>query len=197
MDLAPVTLAGDHVRLEPLTTDHVPALQAVGDDPRLFRWFGRDLSSPDAMREWVDEALSARDAGTALPFATVDRASGDVVGSTRFLNVAPEHRRVEVGATWLAASHQRTAANTEAKLLQLRHAFESWGCTRVELKTDSRNRRSRAAIERLGATEEGTLRQHMHTHQGLRDSVYFSVLDVEWPTVERRLEARLVRGPTG
>lgn len=197
MDLAPVTLAGDHVRLEPLTTDHVPALQSAGDDPRLFRWFGRDLSSPDAMHEWVDEALSARDAGTAMPFATVDRPSGDVVGSTRFLNVAPEHRRVEIGATWLAASHQRTVANTEAKLLQLRHAFETWGCTRVEQKTDSRNRRSRAAIERLGATEEGTLRQHMHTHQRLRDSVYFSVLDVEWPTVERRLEARLVRGPTG
>ena len=196
MDLDPVTLDGEHVRLEPLSFDHVEALQAAGDDPRLFRWFGSDLSSPAAMREWVEAALDARDRGEALPFATVRRATDEVVGSTRFGNVAPDHDRVEIGWTWLAHEAQRTPVNTEAKYLMLEHAFETGGCIRVEFKTDSRNRRSRAALRRIGATEEGTLRQHMRTHQGVRDSVYYSVLDVEWPTVKRELASRLGRSET-
>ena len=192
MDLEPVTLAGEYVRLEPLSfADHLEDLQAAGADPGIFRWFTTDHSSPEAMCEFVEEALEAHAAGTALPFATVLAETGEAIGSTRFGNVSPEHRRVEIGWTWLTPDQQRTRANTEAKYLMLGHAFETWGCQRVELKTDSRNGRSRAAIERIGATEEGTLRKHMQTHQGTRDTVYFSILDEEWPAVKERLEAEL------
>jgi RimJ/RimL family protein N-acetyltransferase len=147
------------------------------------------------MREYLDTALVARDVGTAVPFATVARETGEVIGSTRFGAIAPEHGRVELGWTWIARPWQRTAVNTEAKWLMLRHAFEVWGCTRVEFKTDGRNARSRAAILRLGATEEGVLRRHTRTAAGyLRDTVYFSILEDEWPAVSDRLQARLVRG---
>jgi RimJ/RimL family protein N-acetyltransferase len=145
------------------------------------------------MRAFVEAALDAQERGTALPFATVLTATGEAVGSTRFGNAAPEHRRVEVGWTWLTPDQQRTRANTEAKYLMFSHAFEEWECARVELKTDSRNRRSREAIERVGGVEEGTLRKHMQTHQGPRDTVYYRVLDEEWPSVRRRLEAKLSR----
>lgn len=198
MQVEPVTLEGEHVRLEPLSLDeHLEGLQQAGDDPDIFRWFTRDHSSPAAMRAFVESALADRAAGTALPFATVLRSTDEVVGSTRFGAISPEHRRVEIGWTWLAPAHQRTAANTEAKYLQLRHAFETWGCVRVELKTDARNARSRRAIERLGATEEGTLRKHMQTHQGDRDTVYYGIVDEEWPDVKADLEARLARGGRG
>jgi RimJ/RimL family protein N-acetyltransferase len=144
------------------------------------------------MRAYVAEALDEQARGASLPFATVVRATGAVVGSTRFGNLAPAHRRAEIGWTWLAAPWQRTAANTEAKLLQLGHAFEAWGCERVEFKTDALNERSRAALARLGAVEEGTLRHHLVTERGrLRDSVYYSVLAAEWPAVRDRLRARL------
>lgn len=194
MDIEPVTLAGEYVRLEPLSVEsNLADLQTAGAHPEIFRWFSRDWSSPDAMREFVEEALDARDRGDALPFATVLQETGEAIGSTRFGNVAREHRRVEIGWTWLTPAQQRTPANTEAKYLMLTHAFEEWDCVRVELKTDSRNRRSRAAIERIGATEEGTFRRHMQTHQGPRDTVYFSVLDGEWPAVKRDLEGKLSR----
>ncbi len=192
MHVEPVTLEGDHVRLEPLSLeDHLDDLRVAGGDPQIFRWFGRDWSG--AMREFVDEAREAQAEGTALPFATVHRESDDTIGSTRYCAIAPEHRRVEIGWTWLEPAHQRTAANTEAKYLMLTHAFETWDCLRVELKTDSRNETSRRAIERIGATEEGTLRKHMQTHQGTRDTVYYSVVDDEWPTVKRDLEGMLDR----
>jgi RimJ/RimL family protein N-acetyltransferase len=143
------------------------------------------------MRDYIDSALAAQAAGTAIPFATVERASGRVVGSTRFMNIDVANRRVEIGATWIAKPWQRTAINTEAKYLMLRHAFETLGCVRVELKTDALNLRSRAAILRIGAREEGTLRQHMVTWRGrLRDSVYFSILDSEWAGVKGDLEAK-------
>lgn len=194
MNVEPVTLEGEYVRLEPLSVDgHLADLQRAGAHPEIFRWFSRERSSPEAMHEFVEEALDARDRGAALPFATVLCETGEAVGSTRFGNVAPEHRRVEIGWTWLTPAQQRTPANTEAKYLMLAHAFEEWDCARVELKTDSRNQRSRAAIERIGATEEGTLRRHMQTHQGPRDTVYFSVLEGEWPAVKRDLEAKLSR----
>lgn len=190
MDLEPVTLQGEAIRLEPLSLSHLDDLVDAAE-PGIFEWFTTDLSSRDAMRTWVDDALAAREARTALPFATVDRASERVIGSTRFGNAAPEHRRVEIGWTWLTPSHQRTRANTEAKYRMLRHAFETWGCVRVELKTDTRNTRSRDAIRRLGATEEGVLRSHMQTPQGPRDTVYYSILQEEWPSVKRDLEAKL------
>lgn len=198
MDLEPVTLEGEYVRLEPLSIeDHLVDLQEAGAHPEIFRWFSRDWSSPEAIREFVEAALDARERREALPFATVLRETDEAIGSTRFGNVAPEHRRAEIGWTWLTPAQQRTPANTEAKYLMFTHAFEEWDCARVELKTDSRNRRSREAILRIGATEEGTLRRHMQTHQGPRDTVYFSVLDEEWPSVKRDLETKLARSYSG
>jgi RimJ/RimL family protein N-acetyltransferase len=144
------------------------------------------------MASYVEQALAQQASGGALPFATVERASGTVVGSTRFHTVEPEQPRVEVGYTWLAPRWQRTGINTEAKYLMLRHAFEALGCQRVEFKTDAQNARSRAAILGIGAREEGTLRQHMVTASGrLRDSVYFGIIASEWPAVRARLEDRL------
>jgi N-acetyltransferase len=192
IDLTPVTLAGRHVRLEPLTLDHVAVLAPVALDPALWELTTQQLRTEADLRAYVADALAAHAAGTALPFATIDVATGRAIGSTRFGNAAPADRRVEIGWTWLARDAQRTAANTEAKLLMLTHAFERWQVNRVELKTDARNARSRAAILRLGATEEGTLRHHMVTYSGrLRDSVYYSVLREEWAGVKERLKGRL------
>ena len=189
------SLVGDHVRLDPLTLDHVDALAAVGLDADLWRLTPRAVETRADLEAYVRTALEDEAAGQALPFATVSPEDGAVVGSTRFGNLALEHRRVEIGWTWIAPTWQRTAINTEAKLLMLRHAFEVLGCQRVELKTDARNQRSRNAMLRIGATEEGTLRKHMVTASGhVRDTVYFSVLEDDWPAVEAALEVRLARG---
>ncbi|MEM6287546.1 MAG: GNAT family protein [Bacteroidota bacterium] len=192
--MTPVTLEGQHVRLAPLTRDHLGALCEVGLDPELWRLTLSQIATADDMARYVDAALAMQAEGTALPFATVHAGSGRVVGSTRFGNHAPGHRRVEIGWTWVAPPWQRTAVNTEAKLLMLRHAFGPLGVNRVEWKTDARNARSRAAILRLGASEEGTLRSHMVTASGhVRDTVYFSVTRAEWPRVEAGLVASLNR----
>jgi RimJ/RimL family protein N-acetyltransferase len=168
----------------------------VGLDPDLWQWIPYRARTPEEMRGYVRDALRAESAGTALPFATVDRATGRVVGSTRYMNIDPPNRRVEIGATWIARPWQRSPVNTEAKYLMLRHAFETLGCIRVELKTDALNQKSRAAILRIGAREEGILRQHMVTWSGrLRDTVYFSILDTEWPRVKADLESRLAPRP--
>jgi RimJ/RimL family protein N-acetyltransferase len=197
MQIEPVTLAGRHVRLEPLTLAHVDPLLEIGLDEELWRWTGTQVRTRGDMQAYVEEALDAQTQGIAVPFATVDLASTGVVGSSRFANVDRVHRRAEIGWTWVAAPWQRTAVNTEAKYLMFRHAFEVWGCIRVELKTDALNSRSRAAILRIGAKEEGTFRNHMIVHGGrIRDTVYFSLLDREWPEVKRQLEERLSRdGP--
>lgn len=192
--LEAVTLAGRHVRLEPLSLEHVPALCEVGVDPELWRWTLAAIRTPAEMRAYVETALRERDEGRALPFATVDAASGRAIGSTRFGSASPADGRVEIGWTWVARAWQRTPANTEAKYLMLRHAFETLGCVRVELRTDALNERSRAAILRLGATQEGILRKHMRSQGGrMRDTVYFGILDDEWPAVRAGLEARLAR----
>ncbi|MGH7575141.1 MAG: GNAT family N-acetyltransferase [Longimicrobiales bacterium] len=192
--MQPVVLEGSHVRLEPLGMEHLPMLIDVGLDTDLWRWTVSQVQTPQAMAAYVEAALAQQRQGTALPFATVDRVSGRAVGSTRFGNVDRANRRVEIGWTWIARPWQRTALNTEAKVLMLTHAFEDLGCIRVELKTDVLNERSRAAIARLGATEEGVLRSHMVTEGGrVRDTVYYSILASEWPTVRQRLEARLTR----
>jgi RimJ/RimL family protein N-acetyltransferase len=189
MELTPVTLEGEVVRLEPLGLHHLEPLAAVGLEPSLWAFTTSRITTREALREYLETALSEQRAGTALPFATVHRASGTVVGSTRFANAVPEHRRLEIGWTWIAPAWQRTAVNTEAKLLMLRHAFERLGARRVELKTNALNMKSRNAMLRIGATEEGTLRQHMLNADGSsRDSVYFSILDKEWPAVKQRLE---------
>ena len=190
--LAPVTLEGRHVRLVPLSAEHLPALCAVGLDPELWRLTASQVHDEADLRRYVDEALAARDRGTALPFATTLAADGTVIGSTRLANYESAHRRVEIGWTWIGRPWQRTAVNTEAKLLMLAHAFDALGCRRVELKTDALNERSRAAILRLGATEEGTLRRHIVTASGrVRDTVYLSILAEEWPAVRDRLASRL------
>ena len=195
MDLAPVILEGRHVRLEPLSLAHVDGLSAVGFDESIWRWNPRPpLRTRDDMQRYVESALAARDAGLALPFATLERKTGQPIGSTRFHGPDHENRHVEIGYTWLAPAWQRTAANSEAKLLMLQHAFETWGCIRVEFKTDSLNAKSRNAIARLGAKEEGIFRNHIITHSGrIRHSVYFSILDSEWLAVKANLKAKLER----
>ena len=192
--LSSVTLTGAHVRLEPLAMSHLDALAAVGLDPDLWRLTPSPVRTREDMAAYIQAALAGHARGEMLPFATVDRASGEVVGSTRFGNIVPQHKRVEIGWTWIAKRWQRTAINTEAKLLMLRHAFGPLACNRVELKTDARNVRSQEAMRRIGATEEGTLRHHMVTSCGhLRDSVYFSILREEWPRVEAGLLGKLDR----
>lgn len=194
----PITLQGSRVRLEPLTIEHHEALCRIGLDPELWRWTTAPVLTPEEMREYIEVALRWQSEGTALPFATVERASGGIVGSTRFANIDPPNRRVEIGWTWVSRRWQRTFVNTEAKYLMMKHAFEDLGCARVEFKTDSLNERSRAALLRIGAIEEGTLRNHMITSTGrLRHSVYFSVLDSEWPAVKSRLEEKLAEPHKG
>jgi RimJ/RimL family protein N-acetyltransferase len=195
MQLTPVILQGSHVRLLPMKREHVPALWRAGSDAELWRWTASQVHSEADMRRYVDEALRAQAQGTALPFVTTVAETGEVVGSTRLANADATNRRVEIGWTWIARPWQRTAINTEAKYLMLRHAFEALGCLRVELKTDALNQRSRNAILRIGAREEGVLRKHMITEGGrVRDTVYFSVTDDEWPAVKARLEQMLAAG---
>ncbi|HEY7736875.1 MAG TPA: GNAT family N-acetyltransferase [Candidatus Limnocylindrales bacterium] len=191
--LEPVTLEGDVVRLEPMMLDHVDGLTAVVD-PSVFTWMLVAPTDRDGVRAYVDAALANRDAGLEVPWVTVERASGRPIGSTRFLTIAPEHRRLEIGWTWIAPAWQRSAVNSEAKLLQLERAFDVLGARRVEFKTDARNERSRAALLGIGATFEGILRAHMVTRDdGRRDSAYYSILDHEWPAVRKRLRTRLGR----
>lgn len=192
MNVVPVTLEGRVVRLEPLSVAHLEALCAVGLDEELWRFTTTRIGTPAEMRGYVETALAEQTRGVALPFATVERATGEVVGSTRFGNIERAHRGVEIGWTWVAAPRRRTPVNTEAKYLMLAHAFEAWGCIRVALKTDSTNERSRRAILRIGAKEEGTLRNHMITSTGrVRHTTYFSVVDSEWAAVKAALGAKL------
>ena len=193
----PARLEGRDVTLEPLAERHFAGLCAVGLAPDLWRWTIDRLETEGDMRRWLDETLAEQSDGRSIPFATVERASGRVVGSTRFGHLDPENRHVEIGWTWVAPAWHRTAVNTEAKYLMLRHAFEVWGCYRVELKTDVLNVRSRRAIERLGAREEGVFRKYQLTQGGrMRDTVMYSILDSEWPEVKSGLERRLWQPPT-
>jgi N-acetyltransferase len=195
MLVEPVVLEGAHVRLEPLSGEHVPAMCEVGLDPELWRWTPYEIRTPAEMRAYVEVALADQIRGAALPFVTIARATGRVIGSTRFGAIERQHRRVEIGWTWLGRTWQRTVANTEAKLLMLTHAFETWRCIRVELKTDALNEKSRAAIERIGAVYEGIFRHHMITAAGrIRNTAYYSVIDTEWPVVKAGLERRLAGG---
>jgi N-acetyltransferase len=194
MDLTPVALEGPTLRLEPLGPHHLDGLCAAGLDPSLWRLTVSRLADRADMERYMATALAEQGAGASAPYATVLREGGRVIGSTRFGNVTPAHRRVEIGWTWLGPAWQRTGANTEAKYLMLRHAFERWDCVRVEFKTSALNTRSRAALLRIGAVEEGVLRRHMINDDGsLRDSVYFSIIAEEWPAVRRRLETFMAR----
>jgi N-acetyltransferase len=192
MVAAPVILELRHVRLEPLALKHAAGLAVVGLDEDLWKWIPTPVRSAEEMNAYVQTALNEQAKGSALPFVLIETSTGCIIGSTRYGNIDRDHYRVEIGWTWVARQWQRTAINTEAKYLLLRHAFERLKCIRVELKTDSLNERSRAAILRIGAREEGTFRNHMITASGrIRHTVYFSILDGEWPEVKARLEAKL------
>jgi RimJ/RimL family protein N-acetyltransferase len=192
MNIEPIILSGTQIRLEPLSFDHLDGLCEVGLEPELWRWIPTAITNRDEMRAYVETALRSQAEGKAIPFATVLNETDQVVGSTRFANIDRENKHVEIGWTWIGKPWQRTAVNTEAKYLMLQHAFETLGCIRVEFKTDSLNQQSRNAILRIGAREEGTFRNHMITKSGrYRHSVYFSVIDSEWPDVKTVLEARL------
>jgi RimJ/RimL family protein N-acetyltransferase len=194
-DPRPVLLTGRLVRLEPLTPAHADALWEAGRDPAIFRYvLGAPFGGLDDVRRAIDAALEAQRNGAEVAWATVRLADGAVVGSTRYLDIRRPHRALEIGNTWLTPSAQRTMVNTEAKYLQLRHAFEELGAVRVQLKTDRRNEASRRAIARLGAVEEGTLRCYQTRHDGyVRDTVMFSLIAAEWPAAKAQLESRLLR----
>jgi RimJ/RimL family protein N-acetyltransferase len=185
-----VTLSGRLVRLEPMSREHLDGLAEVGLDPAIWMWTLARPGDRAGLEAWMAVALANRDAGTELPFVTVDLATGAPIGSSRYLNIVPEHRRLEIGWTWVAPSWQRRGANREAKLLMIEHAIERLGCHRVEFKTDSRNEKSRTALLGIGATFEGIFRNHMVMPTGpLRHSGYYSVIDDEWPAVKAALVA--------
>jgi RimJ/RimL family protein N-acetyltransferase len=191
--IAPVVLTGEHVVLEPLRADHADELAGAASDGRLWELWYTSVPSPEGMRAEIDRRLAEQDAGRMLPF-TVRRVGGAAVGMTTYMNIEADVPRLEIGSTWTAASAQRTAVNTESKLLLLGHAFEELGCLAVEFRTHWHNRQSRAAIERLGARLDGVLRNHRRLPDGtLRDTVVYSITDREWPAVRSGLRARLAR----
>jgi len=193
----PVTLVGSIVRLEPLSPDHLDGLAEVAFDPSIWRWTIARPTNLAGLRAWLEAALADAAAGSEMPFATIEVASGRPIGSTRFMSIVPEHRRLEIGWTWVAPAWQRLGANQEAKYLQLRHSFEDLGANRVEFKTDSRNEKANPALLAIGATFEGTFRNHMVMPDGpLRHSNYYSVIAEEWPDRKAKLEARIaaIRG---
>jgi RimJ/RimL family protein N-acetyltransferase len=192
--IEPVTLAGEHVVLEPLAARHAAGLARAAADGELWRLWFTSVPEPSRVGEYVAAALAMRDELGAMPFAVLDKAGGEVIGSTRCCNVEPRHRRLEIGHTWYAKRAQRTGANTECKLLLLGHAFERLGAIAVELRTSSFNQASQRAIERLGAKRDGVLRNHMILPDGTyRDTVVYSILESEWPAVRRHLRFLLDR----
>lgn len=193
MKLSPITLAGRHVQLEPLGPSHHAAMERLGAEAEVWRWMTFPHADPrESVRAWCTTLGAMHERGEAVAFAIVDTARGEAVGGTVLFDYSEAHKRVEIGYTWLARSAWRTAINTEAKYLLLRHAFEVLGLNRVQLKTDARNVRSQAAIARLGAVREGVWRSHMVLADGfVRDSVVFSIVSSEWPAVKRGLENRM------
>ena len=195
LEVKPVVLTGNHVRLEPMTDEHIVALAEIGVGQPFwhFMLYG-EMNSVEDMQNWVQDILGRAEKGTDLPFVAIHLASGRVAGATRYLNIMPHDRGLEIGGTWYGPDFQRTQVNTECKYLLLRHAFEALGCIRVQLKTDLRNERSQKAIERIGAVREGVLRNHMILPDGhYRHSVFYSILDTEWPEVKRGLEEKMNR----
>ena len=193
MNLQPVTLTGRYVRLEPLSVAHVPDLARVGLEESIWRYliFG-EMRTEANMRAWVQDMLKRQESGMDLPFAVIALDSERAIGATRYLDILPQHRQLEIGGTWYGLAYQRTAVNTESKYLLLKYAFEELDYVRVQLKTDLRNERSQRAIERLGAVKEGVLRKHMVLPDSfVRHSVIYSIIDEEWPVVKVRLEGML------
>lgn len=192
MFVQPITLEGRYVRLEPLALSHLAELYEAAQDKELWRYTTSVIEKPEDLRDYIETALRWQQEGTALPFATVDKQSGRAVGSTRYAAIDRLNHHLEIGWTWIATDYQRTYVNTEAKYLMLGHAFEALSCLRVEFKTDSLNEKSRRALLRIGAKEEGTFRKHMIMPGGrIRHSVYYSIIDTEWPVVKAGLEDKL------
>jgi RimJ/RimL family protein N-acetyltransferase len=192
--VTPITLQGSVVRLEPIRREHAEIFWEIAKNSlnNIFQWIPYPMQTREDFQRLVKKIFDEQKRGESVAFATVEHGSGQVIGSTRFMNIDRVNRRVEIGSTWIVPAWQRTAVNTEAKFLMLRQAFEVWQCIRVELKTDALNQRSRNAILRLGAKEEGTLRKHLITWTGrVRDTVYFSILDTEWPEVKSAMEQKL------
>jgi RimJ/RimL family protein N-acetyltransferase len=197
MNIQSVPLEHAAIRLSPIRADQWFALWEIAKDTHedIFRWFPYSMHSAEDFRNWMDRSIAEQERGESLVFVTIERVSGELVGSTRFMNIDRTNGRVEIGSTWIVPKCQRTAVNSAAKYLMLRHAFETWKCIRVELKTDALNLKSRNAIAGIGAKEEGTLRRHLVTWSGrVRDTVYFSILDDEWPELKTKLEYRLRSG---
>ena len=192
MKIEPVILDGKFVRLEPLSMSHLKGLLEVAFEESIWKWNPSAVSNQEDLENYIESALVDKEKGIALPFATIEQSSNKVIGSTRFGNMDTKNLRAEIGWTWINPNWQRSAINTEAKFLMLQHAFEIWNCIRVELKTDVLNEKSRNAILRLGAKQEGIFRQHVICESGrLRDTVYFSILDNEWQDVKRNLLRKL------
>ena len=192
MQIKPLTLEGKSVRLAPLKLEHLPELYGAASDESLWLWTANIIKSREDMLRYVETALGEAARKVSVPFVTIEKFSGVIIGSTRFGNIDQKNRRAEIGWTWINPKWQRTAINTEAKLLMLTHAFEVWRCVRVELKTDVLNEKSRNAILRIGAKEEGIFRRHQITDAGrFRDTVYFSIIDTEWETVKAALHEKL------
>jgi len=192
MNIEPLILEGESVRLEPLRTEHLPDLCEVGLDESIWLWTANVIENENDMRRYVETALEESNRKVSLPFVTIEKSANKIVGSTRFGNIDVKNRRAEIGWTWINPRWQRTSINTEAKILMLAHAFETWNCIRVELKTDVLNEKSRSAVRRLGAIEEGILRRHAITDTGrIRDTVYYSVLDSEWRGVKANLKSKI------
>jgi RimJ/RimL family protein N-acetyltransferase len=193
MEVKPVTLQGKHVRLEPMTQAHTLALAEIGVGQPFWNFmvYGTMTSAED-MGNWVRDILARAETGTDVPFVAIHLATGRVAGATRYMNIMPKDRGLEIGGTWYGLDFQRTVLNTECKYLLLRHAFETLSCIRVQLKTDLKNERSQKAIERIGGVKEGVLRNHMILPDGrIRHSVFYSILDTEWDGVKKRLEEML------
>jgi N-acetyltransferase len=192
MRATPLTLEGSEIRLVPMTEAHVDGLCAVGLEPELWRSTTIQVRTRTEMEDYVRAALEARDAGTALPFTIVECGTGAIIGTSRYHDMAPEHRRLEIGYTWISLAKQRTKVNTESKYLLLRHAFEVMECVRVEFKADAENEKSRDALTRIGAKLEGIHRScRISKHRGIRDLAVFSIIAPEWPVIRAHLEAKL------
>lgn len=194
MNIQPVILESVHVRLEPMTYDHCDRLFEIGYYDEIWAPNGRVMKNLSDMKKYVDDAMKEVAEGKSVPFVTIDRQSGMVAGSTRFANIERTHRRVEIGWTWITPKFQRSYINTEAKYLMLKHAFETWNVNRVELKTNVLNQKSRNAMLRIGAKEEGILRSHMVQENGsIRDTIYFSIISSEWTDVKNNFELNLLK----
>jgi RimJ/RimL family protein N-acetyltransferase len=192
MKIEPIVLEGEAVKLAPLKMEHFDELYEAASDESVWRWTANVIESKEDLRRYVETALDEAERKVSVPFVTIEKSSNKIIGSTRFGNVDVRNRKTEIGWTWINPRWQRSAVNTEAKLLMLTHAFEIWNCVRVELKTDVLNEKSRRAILRLGAKEEGILRRHLITDAGrFRDTVYFSIIDSEWQTVKANLNEKL------